>query len=93
MAGELEHKNYKRVGGLRLLVQEIGYVLCRCEFIRTRPNEFGPTARIRRRDLNGYHYVGPDSGKRGVSPFLAAVSCLNAAIPRPGNNAQLRLPP
>ena len=31
--------------------------VCRCEFIRTRPNEFGPTAWIRRRDMNGYHYL------------------------------------
>jgi hypothetical protein len=54
----------KGVGGLLLLVQDIGSVLCRCEFIRTRPNEFGPTAWIQRGDLNGYHYVGVGGANR-----------------------------
>jgi len=54
---------------LPLLVQDVGSVLCRCELIRTRPNEFGPTARIRRRDLNGYHSIGAGGANR-LPPFL-----------------------
>jgi len=36
----------------------------RCGFIRTRPSEFGPAARIQRRNLNGYHYVGEGGANR-----------------------------
>jgi len=47
-------KTKRGAGGLLLQVRDIGSVPCRCEFIRTRPNECGPAARIRRRDLNVY---------------------------------------
>jgi len=58
---------------LLLLVQYMESVLRRCEFIRTRPNEFGPTARIRRRDLlNGYHCVGVGGANR-PPPYLIFV--------------------